>query len=182
MTIVATGLLQPVLGDVRLYSPSAHKQIQIFSSKIKKSPSAPVNRTIYESMETQEKEKIQQYNAFAHRVYHEHLPNLSSFNVLGQLGVNFVPLVMTIYGNIGHAFQQLLLDFAQLPGRAHDPSLHPTRNALLLTPDLSEQATLGRYKSLFAAALARAIAHTVSHTLLRKRTELTRFAFFSSSV
>ena len=76
---------------------------------------------------------------------------------------------MTIYGNLSPQLDGLLRSLAQIPTISFDPNLHPIKDSFFFTKEQSQQATLGRYKALIAAAHARALTNTFSPAALFKR-------------
>ena len=120
-------------------------------------------RTMIFLMISKENTKTGAYTTYLWDILKDHITNISSTtNIFNLVNIDFVPAVMTIYGNIGPAFDNMLRGLAQMQAVGFDPSLHPVRDSFFMTEQQSIQARYRRYKCLIAAAHCRALAKTFS--------------------
>ena len=84
------------------------------------------------------------------------------------LGIEFVPAVMTILGNMGERLIDLIKRLAALPTIDSASALHPPQQPIMLSEEQKYAATVNRYKCLIAAAHANALAKTLAYSLSKK--------------
>ena len=121
-------------------------------------------------LKAKEKLKSDSYDQFLRSFTEQHLRQVSaSSNPFDLFGISFVPAVMSIYGNIGPAFDDTLRTLAAMPTRGFNPDLHPVRDSFFLTEQQSNQATYRRLRCLVATAHARALANSFSLATVFRR-------------
>ena len=177
LTILLPSQAEPILLDVAIFSPTAPSQITEWEPKTKRNSRG--TRTIHPALEQSQKEKDNDYNKYVRVVYSEALGTQDC--TMKTLGIEFLPAVMTILGNVGPSLLGLIRRIADLPTREFAEALHPPHQPLILSAQQRLAITISRYKCLLAAAHANALAKTFAFSTLSRKTNKSAWRHSRSS-
>jgi hypothetical protein len=163
LTLFSHHFPEPTMMDFKIFSPLGEAEIAWWTRTIVNGThNFSLNMPVFTRMTYMEQLKVKKYADYIRGLISG---PASSSDVFKTAGFQFVPAVMTVFGNLSPSLDALLRIMAETPLTGFDPGLHPVKDSCLLTAEQSTQATLRRFRSLIATAHARALARTIEHRL-----------------